>query len=383
MALLDLEACPICRTRGSLSRQTVEKEGRPYIFYECAECGSVLLWLGQDLWWTKDRWAYQKVGREDKVHLLKRPLTADDLWALLHSPQHSAHTGPQPRPGARAQARTSSPPAPARDRPPRVQPAQRRRGLGSPFLLVSVALILLCLVLSSAAMIGFSSLHHNATDVPRLTATLAPTETLTPTPLPTQTPSPTPYEPSPAVLQGITDYVATTGSHCVVGEVLNTTGSNLRLVEIHAAFYDGSGQLIASGSTFSELAIVEAGGTAPFKLVTLDPPPSLHTYKLRVNHEATSQTPLRLEVLDHAASVAPTGWYHVSGQVRNPSAFAVKSPEVVATFYDAADQVLRVEMTLAQVDPLLPGQSSPFEVVLVDPPPDVVRYTLQTEASRE
>jgi hypothetical protein len=183
--------------------------------------------------------------------------------------------------------------------------------------------------------------------------------------------------------QGVTAYVASTGSHYVVGEVLNTTGDNLRFVEILASFYDGDGQLVGTGSTFSELSIVEPGGIAPFKLATLDPPPSLADYKLRVDYLTTSQDPLRLEVVNHSGSLAESGWYIVSGEVRNPYDFAVKFPEIVATYYNATHQVVRVEVAFSALDVLQAGEVSPFEVVLVDPPADLHHYALQTEAVRE
>jgi hypothetical protein len=77
MPQLNLPACPICHAKDSLSRETMERAGQPLTWYECRECGSVLLWMGDD------RWAYQKVGREEKAYLLKQPMTSDELTSLL------------------------------------------------------------------------------------------------------------------------------------------------------------------------------------------------------------------------------------------------------------------------------------------------------------
>jgi hypothetical protein len=62
----------------------MEVRGRSHEWYECAECGSALLWLGDD------QWAYQKVGREDRADLLKKPLSEEELRALLPEPQDIA-----------------------------------------------------------------------------------------------------------------------------------------------------------------------------------------------------------------------------------------------------------------------------------------------------
>ena len=76
MSDLNLPECPICGAQGSLSRQTMEGKRQSYIWYECRACASVLLSIGNA------RWMYQRVGREEKLHLLKQHLTIDDLQRL-------------------------------------------------------------------------------------------------------------------------------------------------------------------------------------------------------------------------------------------------------------------------------------------------------------
>ena len=205
----------------------------------------------------------------------------------------------------------------------------------------------------------------------------------TETPIPTETIAPSPTDGPAVQFQGVTDYVSGTGSHYVVGEVLNTTENTLRFVEVLASFYDTDGQLVGAGSTFTEISLVEAGGIAPFKLATLDPPQSLADYKLRSDHLTTGDDPVRLEVLSDSAYVDENGWHHIFGEVRNPHDYAVKFAEVVATYYRASHEVVRVEVTFSDLDTLQPGEVSAFEVVLVDPPEDLHHYALQTQAVPE
>ena len=80
MSELNLPTCPICHARNSLSLKTLDRGEQSFLWYECRECGSVLLWVGGG------RWAYQKVGRENKTHLLKQPMTAAELEALVEVP---------------------------------------------------------------------------------------------------------------------------------------------------------------------------------------------------------------------------------------------------------------------------------------------------------
>jgi hypothetical protein len=247
---------------------------------------------------------------------------------------------------------------------------------------------MLCLFVSAAIMIVSTNMGTRPaqgtapTDLP--SSTPMPTDTPIPTAMPMDTDQvPVPDAPPGIEFQGVNSYVAGTGSHYIVGEILNRTDQNLRFVEILASYYDGGGQLISTGSTFAELGVVEPGGVAPFKLATLDPPPSLADYKLRADFLTTGVGPLGLEVLNHSASVPDTGWYHISGEVRNPHEFPVRFPEIVATYYNPSHQVVRVEMAFAELEVLQPGEVSRFEIVLVEPPDDLHHYALQTEAVRE
>lgn len=537
MAVLDLAACPICQARDSLERQTTQLESRTHVTYECLECGTLLVWLGDDMWLEADRWSFQKVGLPERADLLYRSMTVAELrkltgekppytaapgtetrraippptWiemtpteedrfeealpeeaeemppakvapaaieeaqqaaaqpevgvgaavigaALLSqeaqqaaqqaAAQQAAAQEPQPEAGAEAavvgaaplaqepaaaqetaaqepqpevgaeaavvgaallaqepaqqaepqpaglqapsrapvQAETPAPDdAPSAGPPPTRSSQQLRRGRGSPFLVISVGLVLLCLICSAAAMVIYSMVENFPVGVGPTTNPPASEVLPTDTPPPSPTPSPMPTEEAPpetaggVEFQGVTDYVSGTGSHYLVGEVLNRTADTLRFIEVLATFYDADGQLVGTGSTFTELSIIEPGSTAPFKLTTLDPP-ALGHYDLRVDYSTTTQPPIRLEIASHSGSAADTGWYHVTGEVRNPHDFTIRFPEIVATYYNATHDIVRVEVDFAKVDPLEPGQSAPFEVVLTDPPADLQHYTLQTEA---
>ena len=423
MSALDLEVCPICQARDSLARQTTTVEGRTHITYECLECGSVVAWLGDDLWLEADRWAFQEIGREEMAHLLHRSMTAAELQELANRdrPTSSQPTRiPFAWPGRHREVEATAPIAapdivmaeegveevPAEQiweaGPPEVagaktalgEPAgqlsaRQRRSRGSPLLVAGVAMTLVCLVFASAAMIAFPSLTGKTTPEAAPSATAMseapPTEVPLPTDTPqaTDTPPPTPAAEGDVLFQGVTDYVAATGTYYVVGEVVNTTEDNLRFVEVLASFYDAEGQLVGTGSTFTELNIVEAGGSAPFRLATLDPPPSVASYKLRADYLTTSQALLRVEVVSHSEYVADNGWYHIVGEIRNPNGFMVKFPKLVATYYNATHEVVRVEMAFSELETLEPGQTSPFEVVLVDPPADLHHYSLAAEAVPE
>ncbi len=572
MAVLDLIRCPICQARDSLARQTTQLESRIHVTYECHACGTLLAWLGDEMWLEADRWSFQKVGRPERADLLYRSMTVAELrrlsgetppapsvlpekpapqprrpvWVDITPAQQKAQreepaaaetvvpepveappvAEPEPEPepvaaSAAAPEPVEAPPAlepqpelvpvaepepepelaaveaaapepveappivgperaapmpqaepveappvmepaaveaaaPARAEPveaepveaqpvvepepepvpepaaaepelvPLVEPvpvrepqpvredvpvgakpepwivelpgaeegkrgrraarlrseqrrserrrreaspglSQRSRGRGSPFLVISVGLVLLCLICSAAAMIIYSMVGNwppeasVPTTAPRAEATATETPAPTETPIPTEAPAPTE---TPAqteavddvAFQGITGYLSSTGSYYLVGEVLNRTSDTLRFVEVLATFYDGSRQVMGTSSTFTELSFVRPGGTAPFK-VTAPDLSQLGRYELAVDYETTSQPPILLEIVNHGGTPDSGGWYRIMGEVRNPHDFTVKFPEIVATFYNGAHEVVRVEVAFAQADPLAPGQT--------------------------
>jgi len=158
---LELSRCPICQSSRGLIRQMREVQGQHFIWYECPECDSALMWLGGD------RWVYQKVGRTDKQYLAKRPLTTVELQALSvatmpapAAPTYStapAYYRPQPEvsddivdePEEIAPAPTPAPP------PAAVTPTAVVRPKGMPrSLLVAVVIILLLCVVAAVIIVA-------------------------------------------------------------------------------------------------------------------------------------------------------------------------------------------------------------------------------------
>jgi len=152
---LELSRCPICQTTRGLVRQMREVQGQHFIWYECPECASALMWLGGD------RWIYQQVGRIDRQYLLKRPLTAVELQALsVATPPVSAapaYYSPQPEMPDEVNDEPEeidavSAPAPP---PAATGPAGVERSRGMPrSLVVAVAIIALLFIVAAIVIIA-------------------------------------------------------------------------------------------------------------------------------------------------------------------------------------------------------------------------------------
>jgi hypothetical protein len=73
-----------------------------------------------------------------------------------------------------------------------------------------------------------------------------------------------------------------------------------------------------------------------------------------------------VDILTHSGWLDSIGYYHVSGEVQNSGSEAVHYVEVVATFYNSSNVVVATDFTFSDVDVILPGRKSPFDVLLTD-----------------
>jgi hypothetical protein len=222
------------------------------------------------------------------------------------------------------------------------------------------------------------------TETPIPSDTSPPTETPIPsdTPLPTATLEPTATRPPAVVIQGATAYASEYGTYHVVGEVQNNSDDALNFVKVVGTFYDDQNQVVATDFTYTSLHIVDAGSLAPFDLTLLDPPNTISSYKLAVQYNQAYETPLRVTITSHSGSMSEYGTYNVIGEVKNDYGFPINFVKIVGTFYDAAGNVVRADFTYTGLNTLAAGQTSPFDLALLDPPAEMDHYVLQTQANR-
>lgn len=208
-----------------------------------------------------------------------------------------------------------------------------------------------------------------ATPTPTMPAT--PTSTVSPTPAPTLVPTPTP-QPSGVFARGGTWYTSPyTGTIHVVGLVINGLGADIGFVKVTANFYGSSGQLLATNYTFTEVSVVPAGGSSPYHILLLDPPPGIATISVSVTDYDT--TPYRPAVTGLQVSVTNiyrslTGSVHVVGTVKNQSLRTYDYVQPIAAFLDASGNVIRTDYTFSSPDALAPGQQATFDILFLDAP---------------
>jgi len=147
----------------------------------------------------------------------------------------------------------------------------------------------------------------------------------------------------------------------IVGEVLNNTGSNVRFVKIYGTLRNGSGNVVGSDYTYSDISILSPQMTSPFMLIFSDVQP-WSTYELNVVWSTTSEYPRVLEVLNRTSYFDSLHAFHVVGEVRNQFTSTREYVEAYVTMYDSAGKVIGVGSTYTNPEHIAPGQTASFDV---------------------
>lgn len=243
-----------------------------------------------------------------------------------------------------------------------------------------------------------------ATPTPTATATGVPTDTPRPvssTPVPTRTATPppaqTPATRSQAELPRDSEAVPrlldhayhtdTQGDVHVVGQVLNDTYQNLKLIRIEGSFYDQNLAVIAEAETYAYIDTLRPGEKAPFKLTLpkRDVPRPISSYNLKTSGTATTDEPfLGIQFVQHDASLDDVSWnagqsdLAIVGEVTNVESIPAGDIRVSCALYDVDGKVLDVGMTYAIANVLEANQVSPFKLYISEVNGEPTSYQIIT-----
>jgi len=201
------------------------------------------------------------------------------------------------------------------------------------------------------------------------------------------TPTPTPSAAGGVEVLNYRSHKSEYGSLCFYGEVESREGADVAAVEVVLTLFDGADKVVGTGEGYVEPSCLSPGERGAFSIYVLDPPDTWARETLQVEWSPMSEW--YREMCYEAFSVSGVsvmpgeyGGLTVRGQVTNTGAESATLIEVVFVGYDAAGEVLVVDSTFADVDPLAPGQSSPFEmwVTELDASPPSYRMIVQAWA---
>lgn len=160
----------------------------------------------------------------------------------------------------------------------------------------------------------------------------------------------------------------------IVGEARNDSATNVHSVLITAYFLDEAGGVLGTACPVpTEHDIILPGQISPFVIFEACPA-GLASYSLVIQGEPTEAVPVPpLSVLSVRELPNPSGGLAFVGELQNTHTVTVSNAKLIVTLYDASGTVVNVQSDYAFSNLLVPGQKSPFRLVLSDGPASYAR----------
>ncbi len=150
----------------------------------------------------------------------------------------------------------------------------------------------------------------------------------------------------------------------LVGEVRNDTETSVTAVTVTATYFDSADNVLGSASAGTEHEILIAGQISPFMIFDAYPA-GLASYTLAVQASPTTEVPVApLSVLSMRELPNASGDLTLVGELQNTQAVTITNTKLIVTLYGAGGSVMNVQSDYAFNSLLVPGQKSPFRVIL-------------------
>jgi hypothetical protein len=171
------------------------------------------------------------------------------------------------------------------------------------------------------------------------------------------------------------------GYYNLVGEVVNTTSSNITFVKVVATFYNESGTVIGTDFAYTELAIITPNNTAPFTISSYPDIIKPASFKFDIDYQTTNKQPFaNLTIKSHLVSTGGD-YSEIVGEVINHSSITAEFVKIVATFRNPMGVVIGTDFTYTDIDIIQAGSTAPFKLSTyphkISPP---ISYDLQVQA---
>ncbi|HEY4691504.1 MAG TPA: FxLYD domain-containing protein [Anaerolineae bacterium] len=177
-------------------------------------------------------------------------------------------------------------------------------------------------------------------------------------------PTPTPL---PVTVQGTALYVTPAGSVLVLGEVVNPLETALENTQVRVALLDASGAEVASGTAFTALDVVPAGGKSPFGALFVPPPADVASFAVTAIRAETSSEPgnryMPIAVVSRQAALDGLQ-FKVTGSIANQGPLNASGVSIVVTTYDDAGHVTGYRQAPVADGTLAANTVTEFEISL-------------------
>lgn len=164
----------------------------------------------------------------------------------------------------------------------------------------------------------------------------------------------------------------------VVGEIQNFLNTNIEFVKVVVTYYDSNNEIVTSDFTYTDVSEIKPGQKSPFKVIT-ENNPNIASYDIQATYRETNENPYNgLEIVSSRENTIYSS-YGIVGEVVNNGIQDAQYVKIIATYYDANNQVIDTDFTYTTIDILSPGAKSPFQIISYGMENKPARYELQVQ----
>lgn len=189
---------------------------------------------------------------------------------------------------------------------------------------------------------------------------------------------------APFETKGVYLYQDDSGRVIIGGVIENISDTPRGSVEISITLYDQDKKVIGLATSSTHVDTIHPSQISSFQNVLRDQIDisRIRSWNMTIHSEQVDAKVRNLKLIVDESRLDPRGVYFVEGSVTNTGNTTANLVKVSAAFYDQNDQVVASAFALASPQNLEPGQTAPFQLVVMDNPnsKDVFYASLNVES---
>jgi hypothetical protein len=175
------------------------------------------------------------------------------------------------------------------------------------------------------------------------------------------------------------------GHDHIVGELINNSNTVADLVKVAVNYYDISGNVLGTDSTYSTLTTMDPGQASPFEFIFEPPIGYDHFAITSITAEAASQTAnTYFAVKVTNMYVDASGTTHYVGTVTNENSTSSSSVLITLTGYNGEGQAVGTDLTHPNTDSsgdMTARETAPFDLTVASYEPTFSNYRVVAESA--
>ncbi|NDJ54690.1 MAG: hypothetical protein GYB68_16605 [Chloroflexi bacterium] len=181
-------------------------------------------------------------------------------------------------------------------------------------------------------------------------------------------------------------YTTSIDSFYFIGRITNLTGYDIQFPEVTVRLYDDNNNVLAESSGFMDFNVMLDGETLPFAVLFADGVDDSWTQweVLFSTDRNTVFNNVYFEFEANNLEAGPSdtiGEVVITGDISNTGQQAAEFVKIIAELFDAEGNIVGYERIFVDVDVLQPGQTVPFEILVLNLAGEVDNYTLLYEGT--